>query len=570
MNPEAHGQTVRKKPANIVIISLFTFIFLMIALASQFIYTVLKFDKVYNGVYVSNLHIGNLNKDEAHSLLKKNFQDKIDGIEITLKAGNKSEKFRYSDIDAAYNIGETLDRAYSVGRSGSLFRRLFDILSTAKKGKTIDMPVMFNEEKLEEIVTSLHNKTLIKVKEADVLIQNDKVTLRSGHHGESIDKEKVLSDVRDMISMCKGGEVHIPVITTQPGRIDVEDLYNQINRKPENATTKVENGSVNVIPHVKGRSIDKSSLAAIASELEKTENTEKVLPVVFIEPEITTEEAYKALFRDTLYTMSTRFSTATENDRNRGENIKIAVSKINGKMLAPGEIFSFNETVGPRTEKGGYQAAHTYVAGKIVDGIGGGICQVSSTLYNAVLFSDLEVIERRNHMFTVGYVPKGTDATVSYGSVDFKFRNSTRWPIKIEAWVTSSNKVFFSLKGTNESPGKVVEVTPQIVKTIDFKTKYVDDPNLPEGKTEVKQKGMTGYVVDTYKIIKKDGNVISQTKLHTSVYKPLDQEVLRGTRKDTGTRPAVEPPKPAKPVEHTEGVDDADNPPAEPSAGSAL
>jgi len=563
MNPEAGKKFLIGKPTNIVIISLLAFILLMVALAAQFTYTILKFDKIYNGVYVSGTHIGNLDKSEAADLLQKNFQDKIKDIEITLTAGDKSEKFTFSDIGATYNIQETLDRAYSIGRSGNIFKRLMDIWNASRTGKTVDMPVSFDRESLEKIVLSLYNKTLINVKEADILIQDDKVVIRSGHHGENIDKQKTLSEVESMIEMCKGGVVNIPIVVTEPNKINVEDLYKRINREPKDAEAKVENGSVKIVPHVTGRKIDKASLTAIVSELEKTENTEKILPVVFIKPQITTEKARSLIFRDTLYTMSTRFSTADQNESNRAQNIKLAAAKINGKILGPGEVFSFNETVGPRTAEGGYQAAHTYVSGKIVDDIGGGICQVSSTLYNAVLFSDLEVVERSNHMFTVGYVPKGTDATVSYGSVDFKFRNSTRWPIKLEAWITS-NKLFFSIKGTNETPGKTIEIVPQIVKTLDFKTKYIDDPTLPEGKTVVKQKGMTGYVVDTYKIVKQDGKEVSRVKLHTSTYRPLDQEVLRGTKKITpgdGTE-TVNPQEEEKPVEHVPGVDDASNPPA--------
>jgi vancomycin resistance protein YoaR len=308
--------------------------------------------------------------------------------------------------------------------------------------------------------------------------------------------------------------------------------------------------------------MDKAVLVSIIAELEKSEGTEKLLPVTITEPEITAGEAQASLFRDTLATMHTQFSTSDENDRNRGANIKLAVSKVNGIVLLPGEVFSFNQAVGPRSEAGGYKTANTYLAGKIVPGTGGGICQVSSTLYNSVLLSDLEVVERRHHTFTVGYVPYGRDATVSYNEVDFKFKNTTSWPLKIEAWVTSNNRLYFTLKGTNESPGKKIEISPKITRTIDFKIKYIDDPTLPEGVTKVKQAGKKGYDVETYKIVRVDGKVVGQTKLATNKYKPLDEEVLRGTKKVAAAgKPAPAPsqtPVPTAPA----GVDDADNPPA--------
>jgi vancomycin resistance protein YoaR len=531
MNAELEKKVLPNKVLNIFIVSLFCFILLMLAIVGQMTYTVLNSDSVYKGVYVSDTYIGELSKDEAAQILSESFQGRLEDAQISLNAGDVSETINYSDIDLSFDIPSAVDMAYAVGRTGNIFNRLHDIWEAARQGKTVDMAVNYDKEKLANIVSALYNKTLIEVKQADILIQNDKITIRSGHNGRNIDKMEVLSRVESMIKACKGGTVDVDIITTTPEKINLDDFYNQIIRKPQNATTKLENRTVKVVPHIIGRSVSKDALAALIADVEKTENTEKTVPITFIEPEITTDEVYAKLFRDTLYTISTKFSTYDENGRNRSENIKLGAKKINGKILAPGDTFSFNETVGPRTEEYGYKAAHAYIGGKVVDDFGGGICQVSSTLYNAVLFSDLEVVERRNHMFTVGYVAKGTDATVSYGQLDFKFRNSTNWPIKLESWVTSSNELFFSIKGTNESPGRIVEVSPQVVKVNDYKTIYIDDPDLPEGETRVKQSGITGYVVDTYKIVKQDGKILSQTKLHTSVYQPLDEEIIRGTKK---------------------------------------
>ena len=376
---------------------------------------------------------------------------------------------------------------------------------------------------------------------------------------KNVDKNAINSLVDSMIKECRGDTVKAEVLITPPAKLDVEGLYTQLNKEPVNAVFKVEKGELALEPHAKGMKIEKKTLSAIAEELEKAEDTERILPVEFIQPKITTEQANAMLFRDQLAYMSTHFSTSNENDRNRGENIKLAVDKINGVILAPGDTFSFNGVVGPRTEEDGYQKAHTYSAGKVIDGIGGGICQVSTTLYGAVLKSDLEVVERRNHMFTVGYVPYGQDATVSYGSTDFRFKNSTNWPIKIEAGITKTSSVYFSLVGTNETSGKKVIITQQILKKVPFTIKYIDDPTLPEGKTSVRQEGKEGYVVDTFKTIKQDEKVVSQVKLHTSTYKPLEQEILKGTKKSTeGSGPVVTP----APTQPPSGVDDADNPPA--------
>jgi vancomycin resistance protein YoaR len=283
--------------------------------------------------------------------------------------------------------------------------------------------------------------------------------------------------------------------------------------------------------------------------------------VTFTKPNITSDVAASLLFRDTLGSAYTYFSTGTQNGKNRGFNMGLAADKINNLILAPGQEFSYNEVVGPRDLEHGFKLAHVYSAGKIIDGVGGGICQVSSTMYNAVLKADLQVKERRNHSFTVGYVPLGQDATAYYGGTDFRFVNSTNWPLKLIAKI-SGNKVSFSILGTNEDPGKAVIISNKILKETPFEVKYTDDPTLSAGVTKEQQEGMKGYVVETYKTIKVDGKVISQTKLHTSTYKAYAQIVLRGTKPVSSTGGKVTPSSgtiaPADDVEPAEPVETAE------------
>lgn len=559
MEPEVQKQRTGIRTKNTVIISLLTFILLMLAITGQFAYAILNYDGIYNGVRINGLNMGSFTREKALSFLADHYRGSLDNLEIKLKTDDQSHTFRFSEVDAAYDMEKAVEDAYRIGREGSIFKRFYEILLAAKDSVQVDLPIIFNRQKAESIVQDFYNRTLVNVREAVFLIQNEKVTAKSGRHGRNIDKNRVLSDVEQSLYACANAVIDISYIITPPSKINVDDIYMQINCEAKDAYAIVESNEAVIVPHVVGRSIEKSVLASIAEKLEKNEDTEMVVPVVCKMPDILTEDAKGMLFRDVLSTVSTAFTTNDQNGKNRAENIKISVSKIDNKVLAPGEVFSFNDIVGPRDEAGGYKSAQTYVQGKVVDGIGGGICQVSSTLYNAALLSDLEIVERRNHMFTVGYVDKGRDATVSYNEVDFKFRNSTKWPLKIKAEV-KNNRVYFTLVGTNENPGKTVEIQPTILKTTDFQTVYKDDPNLEEGKTVVKQPGKTGYVVDTYKIIKQDGKVVSQTKLHTSVYRPLDQEVLRGTKKTAAA------PEQQAPVPHISGVDDADNPPADEAA----
>lgn len=531
MNAETQRKPFSLTSKKVVVVSLVTFTLLMLAITAQLSYVMLVYDKIYKGVYINSVHVGGMTRTELEDTLKKQYQDKLESANITLKAGDTTYPFNFKDIHVIYGIDSIADKAYFVGRSGNLFERLAEISKVSKENLKLDMPVSYDKEKLEAVINQYYEKTFVKPQDAELVVDSNKATLRSGHKGKSIDKAKALAESEKAIIAGDSKTIELPLINTPPAAMNVDDLFNRINREPKDAAAKVENNTVTYEPPVPGVSIDKAALAAIVSELEKTENTVRVLPVTFTQPKVTVETVKAMTFRDTLATMNTQFYTGTQNDANRGENIKLAVSKISGTILAPGQTFSFNEVVGPRTQAEGYKVAHVYSDGQIIDDVGGGICQVSTTLFNAVLYSDMGIADRTNHMFTVGYVPRGQDAAVAYDYLDFKFKNTTNWPVKIEGWVTNDNKVFFSLKGTNEVPGKTIEISNKTIKTLDFTTKYIDDPTMAEGESYVKQEGMTGYVVETYKTIKQNGQTISENRIYTSTYNPLSREVVRGTKK---------------------------------------
>ncbi|MCX7712027.1 MAG: VanW family protein [Clostridia bacterium] len=561
MDAEVQKRTGRKLSKNIIAISLIAFILLMLAIAGQITYTVLQSDKVYKGVYVDQHSVGGLSRQELTDFLEKNYQAKAKNQVVSIHAKDVTQKIEYQKIKVKYDTSAAVSKAFEVGRSGNIFDRLFEIIKTSSTAVKITVPYSYDKESAQKAVQAFYDKTVVPVREADIKVNPNNVVLVSGQHGEAIEKDKLLEQVEILIAACSSGDLEVPLIKTEPKKIDINDLFKKVSREAVDAKFEVKDKAVSVVPHIVGMNIDKNSLETIVQDLEKAENSQKVLPVEFITPKITTEMAQANLFKDTLGSMSTQFYTGNQNDANRGVNIRIAVDKINGTVLLPGQVFSFNSTVGPRSEAGGYKSAFTYVGGKIVPGIGGGICQVSTTLYNALLFSDMNVTERTNHMFTVGYVPYGRDAAVSYPDVDLKFKNSTNWPVKIEGWVTKGNQIGFSVKGTNETPGRTITINPQTVKVIDppTTTKYVDDPTLPEGTEKLDHDAMKGCIIDTYKIVKQDGKVVKEEKLHRSVYKAFEKTVKRGTKKVAGA--------PAKPQGTTQpaAAGEAEIPPAKPT-----
>ena len=231
-------------------------------------------------------------------------------------------------------------------------------------------------------------------------------------------------------------------------------------------------------------------------------------------------------FPEKLSEFSTRYD-ATNIDRTT--NLELACKKLNDKVVLPGETFSYNNTLGERTAATGYKNAKVYMAGEVVDGIGGGICQISSTLYNAVLQSNMEIVERRNHQFVTSYVPAGRDATVAYGSIDFKFKNTRKYAIKIKATV-SDGIATISIYGIKENDEYTVSFSTRTISTIPYTVKYVDDSTLTAGTEKVKQSGANGLITETYIIKSLNGKVVSKELLSKDTYSAMQRIILRGTK----------------------------------------
>ena len=531
----------KPKPKNIfiltmlIVISLLLLIFLINSIAT------LSSNKSYEGIYINNHNVSKMTKSDLHSFLTANFSDKVKDNKIILKYKDKVKEITFTEIGVNYDIEKAIDEVMNLGRQGNIFKRLKEVSRLKKSGKIIEMNYSYDKDNLKAIIDNFNNETIKPVKEADLIIEDSKVTLRTGHPGEQIDTDDIYKVIEESVKSCTELEHDVPTVIVPPRNIDVDEIYNKICVEPVDAKAKLDdNRNISIIPHSRGRSIDKAELANIINDIGNKYDTEKVLPVNFIEPKVTTSIFQVNLFKDVLSTASTSFSTNTENNANRAVNMRLATSKINGTILLPGEVFSFNEVVGPRTTDRGYLPANSYVGGKIVKDIGGGICQVSTTLYNSVLKADLETVSRSNHMFTVAYVPYGLDAAVDYASsVDFKFKNNTGMPIKIQGNVTNDNRVVFTIIGTNENPNKTIELTTVQVSSTPAPVKYIYDPNLPEGQKVVVDNGMTGYVIDTYKIVKINGEVQSKTKIHRSTYKTLDKTIKIGTKKVPVATPSI-------------------------------
>ena len=243
-------------------------------------------------------------------------------------------------------------------------------------------------------------------------------------------------------------------------------------------------------------------------------------------PKVTKEDNEKVT--SLLGTYTTKYTGGESLGRNI--NLKVGSQNVSGTVVAPGEIFSMNVSLGDQTYAGGYRNASVIVNGKLEDGIAGGVCQVTTTLYNAVVLAELEIVERKNHSLAVGYVPLGQDAAVAGNYKDLKFKNNTDYPVFIEIYAENGSLVANVYGYEARSINRKIELEHVYITSIPKPAEKVqEDPNLPEGEREITYQGKVGHKVSTYKVVYENGTFVSREWFSDSVYSPVADEVTIGT-----------------------------------------
>lgn len=304
----------------------------------------------------------------------------------------------------------------------------------------------------------------------------------------------------------------------------IEQWQGMIERPARNAALSLTTGGL--IPEQQGCRLESDALRPLVLHaFMKGEDNALALPVTTIYPEVTADDIASTGIREALSVYTTTFNSQ---DANRTANIKLAARKANGHIIYPGKVFSFNEVVGPREEVYGFKEALEIVDGEFVPGIGGGICQLSSTLYNAVILANLDIVERYNHSKPLSYVPLGRDATVAFGVLDFKFTNNTPGPLMIMAEVTG-NKLMVGIFGKNHI-AETVEIMSIKQEPIPPETIKKPDDTLYVGETKIEKQGKSGPAVIVVRIVRSQGQEIKREVLSKDRYLPEDTIVKVGTQ----------------------------------------
>ena len=529
--------SIKQKSNKVIPIVVSLFIVLVVMIFSVvFALFNMNNEKILKGISILGIDISDLTVEEAKTKINNAIEERFkdENNNLILKIGENETSVTANTFNAKFDIDNAVIEADNIGRNGNILTNNYSILFTKLFKKEIKPRLYLDDSLLSDTIKDINSKMKDAVVDNSYYIEKNNLIIVKGKAGYTIKTEELKEKIYEQISNIHTNyqTIEIPVEYKAPEPINLQKIHEEIYKEPQDAY--VEKNPTVVHPEVNG--VDFKISVEEAEDLLKEEKEEYEIPLKITKPKKTINNLGEEAFPDLLATFSTRFDASSYN---RNVNIKLAAKKVNGTVILPGEKFSFNTIVGSRTIEAGFKEGTAYIGGKVVPDVGGGVCQVSSTIYNTALLANMQIVERSNHMFTTGYVAASRDATVYYGSLDFVFKNSRKYPIKM---VASANggvcKV--SIYGIKEEKEYEVIIQSKITSYINPTTIYKEDPTLEEGKEIVEQTAIIGCRSEGYKILKLNGKIVSQTLLSKDTYKSRNKIVRRGTKKTTTT-----PTKPA-------------------------
>lgn len=505
-----------------LLIPLFIFAILVGILSTVFALINRDNETIFSGISVQGIDVSNLTIDEAKKKVSSIIGNHI-SEEISLQHNDFQTVILPEQFGVSFDVDSAVEQAYYIGKSDNLIKNNYTILSLLLKNYNISPSINYDEDLLNSLIDSINAQLPDRVVNSGYSIDGTNLIITSGKDGILISssdlKDEILSFLNDISS--KNETINIPVNNVGAEPINLDAIYKDIFKLPVDASYTT-NPYV-VYPSSNG--LDFAISMEEAKAIISNQQDEYTIPLKITYPNVTTNQIGNEPFPDLLSQFSTSF---TSSGYNRSNNIILSSAKLNGLVLMPGEEFSYNQAVGQRTRAAGFREAGAYSNGKVVQEVGGGICQVSSTLYNAVLYANLEIVERTNHYFNPGYVKAGLDATVSWGGPDFRFRNNRNYPIRIVT-DTSGKKLKVYIYGLKTDDDCTVVLDPRYISSVPYKTTYQNDASLATGETRVISSGSNGCKTATYKYVyDKNGTLISSECISRDTYSPHNKVVAVG------------------------------------------
>lgn len=486
----AKNKSKNSKTNKIFAFSLLAIIILLIILFLGFTYFNYKNTNIVSGISIKNVDISGLSKKQAKEKIQNYINEKLPE-NIGLIHNDFETSIPLSALNINFDIDSSIEEAYNIGKSGNILQNSLSAIKVYFSNIDIEPTFSLDDNQLNTMLDDISSKLPDTVIESSYYIDGKNLVITKGSEGNIVNTNLMATYIKNGILNLnlKNRNLEISTLTKQPSKIDIEKIHKEIYKECKNAY--YTQNPFAVYPSENGLDFA-ISMDDAKNILEEENKDEYIIPLKILYPSVTTNMIGTEAFPDLLSTYSTKYSA-----RNTGRttNLQLAASKINGTVLMPGETFSYNQVVGARTIAAGYKEAPIYVSGQVVDGLGGGICQITSTLYNAVLYANLQIVERSNHQFVPSYVTASRDATVVYGSIDFKFKNNREYPIKLVCSVSGGLATFqiFGLKSDNEYD---VEIYSRVTGSSSNST-----------------------YSEAYRILKQNGQVVKNELLSKDTYK---------------------------------------------------
>ena len=419
---------------------------------------VVEQDVFFPGVSIDGIELGGMSMEEAQALIDMGQQQTSEAFSLVVEASGRRWRITSEEVPMTFDAQQVLERAYAVGRRGTLEERYAEITQTAQQGKAFTTGFSYDREAIGRLVDVIGESVDYEAKDATLDafdVNNRTFTFTEAQKGYRIDRQKLAADILDALDA---------------------GAYDRVVKPTGEA----------------------------------------------VEPRITRAQLQG------LFGKVSSFTTETTKDRDRNTNIELSANALNGRVVMPGDTLSFNQCTGQRTGVKGYREAGAIAGGVLVDDTGGGVCQTSSTLFNAVIRADLEIVEREAHSWPASYVNKGEDATVNWPSLDFVFRNNGEFPVFVVAWY-EKQKVTVEIYGKLLENGQKIELYSEVIKELKPSDDVLMtlDETLPLGTRKAGRKKRTGYIVDTYKVYYDSmGQETARKKLWTTTYRATQDEIL--------------------------------------------
>ena len=501
---------------------------------------------IFPNVYIAGIDVGGLEREAALAAVQDEVTGRFTADTLTIQLPDQTVTIDSDASNIALDADEAVDAAMTYGRNGGPLRAILTYrrAQTGRYDVNLTSSLALDTEYIRSTLEQAARKAEKTLVEPQVTFdeQTKTITVVTGSPKVSLDVDKLYDAVLARYDAGNFSELTFDYDTVPCESVDLKPYYDKYCTEMTDAYYDEEKHEL--VPEVKGFGFD---LEYYTQQIAMADAGKTfTIQMKDLVPEVTLESLEKEYFSATL----AKYDSPHVVNADRTKNLELACAAINGTILNPGEIFSFNKVVGERTPEKGYRPATIYQAGgKSEAETGGGVCQVASTIYECVLYADLDVVERAPHMFTVTYVDMGQDATIYWGSLDFKFKNSTEHPIRVDASV-SGGYVHIALVGTAEekdydhvkmsyvtlstTPWKTVGVLTEDAKDEDAFEITVDANNVAtdaKGNTytvkSVLATAYTGSSVVTYRhFMDKDDKELSQEKVANSVYTKRDRKLL--------------------------------------------